>query len=55
LEASNPEGQDLLLLAALLKLEGQDERAKLFATEVKEQASHSNSVQWNAILNVCLN
>ena len=55
LEASNPEGQDLLLLAALLKLEGQDERAKLFATEVKEQASNSNAIRWNAILNVCLN
>ena len=55
LESSNQPGQDLLLLAALLKLEGQDDRAKLFATEVQEQASKSNAIRWNAILNVCLN
>jgi hypothetical protein len=55
LESSNQAGQELLLLAALLKLEGQDDRAKLFATEVQEQASKSNAIRWNAILNVCLN
>ena len=55
LDSSSQAGQDLLLLAALLKLEGQDDRAKLFATEVKEQASKSNAIRWNAILNVCLN
>ena len=55
LDSSNQSGQDLLLLAALLKLEGQDDRARLFATEVKEQASMSNVIRWNAIFDVCLN
>ena len=55
LDSSNQAGQELLLLAALLKLEGQDDRARLFATEVQEQASKSNAIRWNAILNVCLN
>jgi hypothetical protein len=55
LESPNQAGQDLLLLAALLKLEGQDDRAKLFATEVKEHSTKSNAFRWNAILDVCLN
>jgi len=55
LDSPNQTGQDLLLLAALLKLEGQDDRAKLFASEVKEQASKINAIRWNAIMDVCMN
>ncbi len=55
LELPEQSGQELLLLSALLKLDGQDDRAKLFATEASAQASKSNSFQWSSVLNVCLN
>ena len=55
LESPNHSGQELLLLSGLLKLEGQESRSKLFATEVKAQAAKSNSFRWNSLLNVCLN
>ena len=55
LELPEHSGQELLLLSALLKLEGQDDRAKLFATEAAEQASKSSSFRWKSLLNVCLN
>ena len=55
LESPEHSGQELLLLSALLKLEGQDDRAKLIATEAAEQASKSSSFRWNSLLNVCLN
>ena len=55
LESPEHAGQELLLLSALMKLEGQDDRAKLFATSAAEQAAKSSSFRWNSVLNVCLN
>ena len=55
LELPNNSGRELLLLSALLKLDGQPERAKLFANEVKEQVANSGSFRWNSLLEACLN
>lgn len=55
LESPEHSGKELLLLSALMKLEGQDDRAKLFATSAAEQAAKSSSFRWNSVLNVCLN
>ena len=46
-------GRELLLLSALLKLEGQSDRAKLFAAEASELASQSTSFHWNNLLSTC--
>lgn len=43
--------EELLLLAALLKLEGQNERAALFANEVSEQFAKTSDRRWSFILN----
>jgi hypothetical protein len=55
LESPNQSGRELLLLAALLKLDGQADRAKLFATELEEQVAKSGSFRWNSLLDACLN
>ena len=55
LESPEHSGKELLLLSALMKLEGQDDRAKLFATSAAEQAAKSSTFRWNSVLNVCLN
>ncbi len=55
LESPNHSGRDLLLLSALLKLDRQEDMAKLFAMEVNEQATKSGSFRWNRLLEVCLN
>lgn len=55
LELPNNSGRELLLLSALLKLDGQPERAKLFANEVEEQVANSGSFRWNSLLEACLN
>jgi hypothetical protein len=41
---------DLLLIAALLKLDGQSERSKLFASEAFEKASVSENFAWHSLL-----
>ena len=46
-------GRELLLLTALLKLDGQSERAKIFANEAELLASKSNSFHWDQLLAVC--
>ncbi len=55
LESPNHSGRELLLLSALLKLDGQADRAKLFASEVQEQVAKSGSFRWNSLLDACLN
>lgn len=55
LEAPNHSARELLLLTALLKLEGQGDKARLFANEINELASKSGSFRWNRLLEVCLN
>lgn len=55
LESPNNSGRELLLLSALLKLDGQPDRAKLFANEVGEQVARSSSFRWNSLLEACLN
>ena len=55
LESPNNSGGELLLLAALLKLDGQYDRAKLFANEVEEQFARAGAFRWHSLLNVCLN
>lgn len=46
-------GREMLLLTALLKMDGQTERAKLFAGEADQLASKSISFRWNSLLAVC--
>jgi hypothetical protein len=41
---------DILMIATLLKLDGQSERAKLFATEAFEKASTSDNFVWHSLL-----
>lgn len=55
LESPNQSGRELLLLSALLKLDGQADRAKLFANEVEVQVAKSGSFRWNRLLDACLN
>lgn len=55
LESPNQSGSELLLLSALLKLDGQADRAKLFASEVEQQVAKSGSFRWNSLLDACLN
>ena len=55
LESPNNSGRELLLLSALLKLDGQPDRAKLFANEVGEQVAGSGAFRWNNLLKACLN
>jgi len=55
LESPNQSGKELLLLSALLKLDGQADRAKLFASEVEEQVAKSGPFRWNSLLDACLN
>ncbi len=55
LESPNHSGRDLLLLSALLKLDRQEDMARLFAREVNELATKSGSFRWNRLLEVCLN
>ena len=55
LESPNSSGRELLLLSALLKLDGQPDRARLFANEVGEQVARSGSFHWNSLLEACLN
>ncbi len=55
LESPNKSGNELLLLSALLKLDGQADRAKLFASEVEEQVAKSGPFRWNSLLDACLN
>ncbi len=55
LESPKNSGRELLLLSALLKLDGQPDRAKLFANEVGEQVARSSSFRWNSLLEACLN
>jgi hypothetical protein len=54
LESGSGSGKELLLLAALLKLDGQSDRAKLFATEVESRLSTNESQRWLKVLEVCL-
>jgi hypothetical protein len=46
--------RELLLLSALLKLDGQTERSRLFAAEVQSQIGNSGSFKWHNVLNACL-
>ena len=46
-------GREMLLLTALLKMDGQIERAKLFAGEADQLASKSTAFHWNSLLAVC--
>ena len=55
LESPNQSGRELLLLSALLKLDGQTDRAKQFASEVEDQVAKSESFRWNSLLDACLN
>jgi hypothetical protein len=48
-DSSNSIG-DLLLLSALLKLDGQSDRAVLFANEVQNQVAGQPSFQWRKLL-----
>jgi hypothetical protein len=41
---------DILLIATLLKLDGQSERARLFASEAFEKASVSENFVWHSLL-----
>lgn len=50
LEGKTDGAADLLLIAALLKLDGQSERSKLFASEAFEKASVSDSFVWHSLL-----
>lgn len=51
----NPENseREILLLTVLLKLEGQTERAQLFAREAGQLAARSGKSQWNNVLSMC--
>ena len=55
LESPNSSGNELLLLAAWLKLDGQQDRAKLFATEVEQQFDKAGTFRWHSLLEACLN
>ena len=55
LESPMQSGRELLLLSALLKLDGQADRAKLFASEVEQQVAKSDSFRWKSLLDACLN
>lgn len=54
LESPSISSKDLLLLSALLKLDGQTERARLFAAEVQTQTASIASFKWHNLLNACL-
>ncbi len=41
---------NLLLIASLLKLDGQPERAKVFAQEAFDRAAATGELQWNSLL-----
>jgi hypothetical protein len=53
---SSPEHskRELLLLSVLLKLDGQYEKANLFAKEASEQANLDKDFRWDSILSACL-
>ncbi len=55
LESPNNSGSELLLLAALLKLDGQQDRAQLFANEVEDQFAKAGTIRWHSLLEACLN
>ena len=55
LESPNNSGSELLLLAALLKLDGQQDRAQLFASEVEDQFAKAGQFRWHSLLEACLN
>ncbi len=50
LEGKTDGAADLLLIATLLKLDGQSERCKLFASEAFERAAASESFAWHSLL-----
>ncbi|MBM3963698.1 MAG: hypothetical protein FJ308_01320 [Planctomycetes bacterium] len=43
-------GREILLLATLLRMDGQSDRAELFARESASQAAMSESFRWNQLL-----
>jgi len=47
-------GNELLLLTALLKLDGQSDRAQLFAHEAEQVSSQSKSFKWDNVLSACM-
>lgn len=53
LDSSSNTGSQLLLLTALLKLDGQQDRAVLFANEAKLQLSGPDGLRWSNLLNIC--
>ena len=53
LDNPNKTGREVLLLTALLKIDGQADRAKLFAGEAEELAASSGSFHWHNLLAVC--
>lgn len=55
LESPKNAAEDLLLLSALLKLDGQSERARLFATEVDSMNASGHLFKWQSLLHACLN
>jgi len=46
-------GKELLLLTALLRLDGQSQRAMIFAKEARQLASKSIEFRWDNLLFVC--
>lgn len=50
LEGKTDGAADLLLIATLLKLDGQSERCKLFASEAFDRAAASESFAWHSLL-----
>ncbi len=54
LESHSDPAKELLLLSALLKLNGQPDRARLFAKEVEPQAANGRSFKWHNLFNACL-
>ena len=55
LDSPDHSERKLLLLSALLKLDGQTDRAQLFASEVQGQVPNTGSFRWKNLLHSCLN
>ena len=54
LETPENSEREMLLLTVLLKLDGQTERARLFANEAEQLASRSSAFRWDSLLLACI-
>jgi hypothetical protein len=50
LQQPEKSGREMMLLTVLLKLDGQQDRARLFAKESRTLAARSDTFRWKSVL-----